>query len=210
MVISDTSGSMGQEVAGSIRAVDVSQALALYCSDRMPQDSPFWRRFIGFSSESKFKDWRKMTFSEAVHDRRIFDGAIGTTRVDTALNLILRVAKERSIPQSLMPTMLLIVSDMQFHQGASTTGRDSDTEIERCLKSWEEAGYEKPKVVYWNTSAYAGQQATKNMQNVGLISGFSPSILKAVLNGTDFTPMAIMMRTLAPYLELVREPENNS
>lgn len=196
LVLSDTSESMSiASLGGSVTAYDVSTGLALYCSSRMREDSPFYKRFIGFCSESTFKDWRNMSFSEALQSRKIFDRAVGATRIDTALNLILNTAIKREIAQEQMPTTLLIVSDMQFHQGSRT----NDTEVETCLKKWDEAGYERPKVVYWNTAGYSGQQATQNMKSVGLISGFSPSILKSLLGGTDFSPKGIMLRTLEKY-----------
>ena len=195
MVISDTSGSMETEIGGSITAYDVSVGLALYCSAKMRKDSPFHKRFIAFCSESSFKDWRNMSFAEAIHNRSIFDHAVGSTRIDTALDLLLETAVRRKIPQELMPTTLLIVSDMQFHQGSRT----DDTEVEACLKEWDKAGYDRPKVVYWNTAGYSGSQATENMEHVGMVSGFSPSILKSLLGGTDFSPIAVMLRTLEKY-----------
>ena len=201
LVISDTSGSMEQNIGGNVEAYDVSVGLALYCSSKVREDSPFYKRFIAFCSEGSFKDWRNLSFSEAIHDRNIFNGAVGRTRIDKALNLILNTAIKREIKQEQMPTTLLIVSDMQFHQGAST----DDTEVEHCLKKFDTAGYDRPKIVYWNTAGYSGQQATESMKNVGMISGFSPSILKSLLGGTDFSPKAIMLRTLEKYEVYVPE-----
>lgn len=195
IVISDTSGSMSIQMAGSIRAVDVSQGLALYCSSRIPEGNPFHKKFIGFCSESKFKDWEGMKFSEAVRNRHIFDGAIGSTRVDTALDLILSTAKFFRLGNEHMPTTLLIVSDMQFHHGA----RSDETEIERSLKKWDNAGYARPKVVYWNTAGYSGSQDTAKSKDIGLVSGFSPSVLKAILGGEKFDPISIMMRAIEKY-----------
>jgi len=196
IVICDTSGSMDAPVAGEIRAVDISQGLALYCSSRFEEDSPFYKRFIAFCSESTFKEWRGMTFSRAIRNRRVFNGAVGSTRIDTALDLILSIAKERNIPQDMMPTCLLIVSDMQFHDGGSATG---ETEIERSLKKWDTEGYSRPKIVFWNTSSYQGTQATALDKNVALISGFSPSILKSVISGEDFSPRGIMLKAVEKY-----------
>lgn len=195
MVISDTSGSMGSTIGGNVTAYDVSTGLALYCSSKMREDSPFYKRFIAFCSEGSFKDWRNMSFSEALNNRNIFNGAVGSTRIDKALNLILETAVRREISQDLMPTTLLIVSDMQFSSGSRT----KDTEVEACLKEWDAYGYDRPKVVYWNTCGYSGQQATERMKNVGMISGFSPSILGSLLGGADFSPIGIMLKTLEKY-----------
>jgi len=206
MVISDTSGSMDSVVAGSIKAVDVSQGLALYCSGKMPKDSPFYKKFIAFCSESEFKDWEGMTFSEAVRNRDIFDGAVGTTQIHTALNLILRVATTFKITEDQMPTALMIVSDMQFHPDPGEYSRyqmygveSKGSEVEGSLRKFENAGYRKPKVVYWNTSGYAGSPATIKSPNTALVSGFDTGVLKALLSGDDFTPKAVMLRALEKY-----------
>lgn len=217
MVICDTSGSMQSRIGGSVEAIHVSQGMALYCSSRMPENSPFYKRFIGFCSESKFVDWRKHTFSSALRDRRVFDRAVGSTRIDKALDLILKVATERNIKQELMPTTLLIVSDMQFTQGATSDGYGwnthglsegkSLTEIDKCIRKWIDAGYKAPKVVYWNTAGYDGQQETVNSNNVGLVSGFSPSICKAIFGGEDFSPYAIMLRAIEKYEVVIPRSE---
>lgn len=209
MVICDTSGSMQSSVGGSVNAIHVSQGMALYCSSRMPEDSPFYKRFIAFCSEGKFVDWRKHSFSSALRDRNVFDGAVGSTRIDLALKTILDIAVKKEIPQRLMPTTLLIVSDMQFSDGAASNGYGWDsqglsedkslTEIDKAMKKFEAAGYNKPKIVYWNTAGYEGQQETVNSENVGLVSGFSPSLCKAIFGGEDFTPYAIMQRAIEKY-----------
>jgi hypothetical protein len=108
-----------------------------------------------------------------------------------------------------MPTTLLIVSDMQFSDGACDNGygwdsqgldeKESMTEIEKAMRKFENAGYSRPKIVYWNTAGYDGQQDTVNSDNVGLVSGFSPSLCKAIFSGEDFTPYAIMQRAIEKY-----------
>ena len=213
MVICDTSGSMSQTVGGSVQAVHVSMGMALYCSSRLPTDSPFYKRFIGFCDEGKFVDWRKYSFSQAIRNRRVFDGAIGSTQIDRALDLILKIATTKEIPQRLMPTTLLIVSDMQFAEGAGGDSWSSRgqlgtedkalTEIRKAMNRWSDAGYDTPKIVYWNTAGYEGSQDTVNSNDVGLVSGFSPSVCKAIFGGDDFSPYAIMLRALEKYEVIV-------
>jgi hypothetical protein len=203
MVIADTSGSMSTPVSGSVKAVHISQGMALYCSSKLPKDNPFYKKFMSFSEEGTFKDWNKMKFSEAVGNREIFDGAVGSTHIGRALNLILKTAKFWKLPDSSMPNMLLIVSDMQFHESEydyEDRGKQSSmAEVERALDSWVQEGYLVPQIVYWNTAGNAGQPITAKHKNVALVSGFSPAILKSIFAAEDLTPRAVMMKTLEKY-----------
>jgi hypothetical protein len=191
LVIADTSGSMSSAVSGMVQAVHISQGMALYCSSKLPKDNPFYKKFIGFSDEGKFVDWTKLTFSEAVGNEKIFDGAVGSTNIGRALNSILNMAK-----------MLIIVSDMQFHQSTyERSGKEHNemSETEVALDQWKQEGYSIPQIVYWNTAGYAGQPATIKHNNVALVSGFSPSILKAIFEAEDLTPKGVMIKTLEKY-----------
>ena len=201
IVISDTSGSMHFSISGKIEAVDVSQSLALYCSAKIPSTNPFYKKFIGFCSEGKFKNWEHLKFSEAVLDRKIFDGAIGSTRIDRALDLILETAKFYNLTNNEIPTTILIVSDMQFHRGVRSRNKDLNklTEVNIALDRWKDVGYNIPKIVYWNLAGYLGSPELESKSNVALVSGFSPSILKDLFSGNDMTPVKIMKRTLEKY-----------
>lgn len=200
IVIADTSGSMNKIVGGSVSACDISQSLALYCSGKIPVDNPFHKKFIAFCSEGEFKDWNDMSFSDAINDRNIFDGACGSTRIDLALDLILKTAKFFNVPDSSMPNMLIIVSDMQFHGTGWCRGDESNiTEVEKCLDKWIEAGYSIPSIIYWNTDGYAGSPVTIKHKNVALVSGFSTAILNSIFSAEDLTPKGVMLKALEKY-----------
>lgn len=193
--ILDFSGSMFTASAGSINAIDIALGLGLYCSDRVGKDNPFYRKVIPFSSSANFESWAKETFAKAV-SRLPLNGYCGSTNIKAALDLILKSAIAWNIKNEQMPTCLLIISDMQFDQG----GIDDTTPVTECLNRWVAAGYSKPSIVYWNTAGYQNQPATKFDKNIGMISGYSPSIMKAVLEGTDFSPIAIMNKALEKYV----------
>jgi len=201
MVLCDSSGSMGISIGGNITAYDVSTSLSLYCSGKMPKSSPFYKKFIQFESESKFSDWNGMTFSEALYDDNIFDGAIGATRIDKALDLLLSTATMFNVSDKNIPKMLLICSDMQFTEAVDDYNKTEkqETIIERSLKKWDDKDYTRPKIVYWNLVPYDGQPDTIKSKNIALVSGFSPSILKSVLSCDDFSPKAVMMKALKDY-----------
>ena len=63
---------------------------------------------------------------------------------------------------------------------------------------FNESGYEMPKLVFWNLNSYSGNQSTMNEDGVCMVSGFSPSIMKAILSCEDFNPMNVMMEALEP------------
>jgi hypothetical protein len=191
---------MGVQVSGEISAMDISQSLGLYCSDRVGKDNPFYRMYIPFSDNSELVTWKGKTFTEGVHAAR--NNYWGSTNVASALNRILDSAKMFNATNEQIPNCLLIISDMQFNQGTKSA---SESVIETCLKAWEAEGYSRPRIVYWNTAGYGGSPATKVHNDVALVSGFSPSILGSVLGGTDFTPMAVLDRAIEKYEVVVPE-----
>lgn len=197
LTISDFSGSMSCKAGSptsSITALDISLSLALYCSDRLGKDNPFYRKFIPFSDDARFVDWKNETFSVAAQKHN--DGFCGGTNIHLALNNTLAGAKMFSVPKDKMPNCLLILSDMQFNRA----GNDSETAVEASLKKWEEAGYDRPKIIFWNLAGYDGSPTyLKLHKNEILVSGFSPSLFKAILGGQDFSPRAVMERAIEKY-----------
>lgn len=213
IVLCDTSASMETLISGSIEAIHVSTGLALYCSDKIGKDNPFYRKFIGFESESEFKDWSNMSFSEALHNGDIFDGACGSTQIYKALDLILNTAKYFNLSQTQLPTTLIIISDMQFTSSCKIDDNiihgfnskynpqslNTETSIKRSLNKWIQHGYTIPKIIYWNTSGYAGSPDTVNTENIALISGFSPGVLKAVFKGENTDPLSVLKYAVEDY-----------
>ena len=153
MMLCDTSGSMCAAVdeGSSVQRIHVSMGLSLYCSAKMPPDSPFYKKFITFESEDRLVSWEGKSFTEALADKKIFDGAWGSTNIAAALRTILVTAKMFSVRPENMPTSLVIVSDMQFDNVVNNTrdyaGKDA-TAVEKHMQKWEEAGYPRPKIVY--------------------------------------------------------------
>lgn len=119
--------------------------------------------------------------------------AMNTDLVE-AMEKILRVAKEGSVSQDEMPEMLLIMSDMQFDRCA----KFDDRAMKMIERKFEDAGYELPKIVFWNINAADNVPVKYDTRGVAMVSGFSPAIMKAVLSAdtTQFTPSAIMMNAI--------------
>ncbi len=189
----DVSGSMQCSAGGSktITCLDVALSLGLYCSDK--NTGPFKDLFLTFSSQPQLVPLRG-TLSEKMHQMQRSSWAM-STNLNAAFDEILRVAVGNRVEASQMPKILLILSDMQFN---SCVDNPNNTAMGMITDKYQRAGYELPKVVFWNLNSHDNVPVKFNEQGTALVSGFSPSIMRAVLAADmdDFTPEAIMMKTI--------------
>jgi hypothetical protein len=120
----------------------------------------------------------------------------GSTNLHAAFDMLLDIAIKGKVSQEDMPEMLLILSDMQFNSCV----RFDDSAQEMIKRKYANAGYEVPKIVFWNLSPYGNDNTPVRYDDKGVchISGFSPSIMKSVLANDleDFTPYNVMLKTL--------------
>ena len=188
----DVSGSMGVEVGGNpnLSCMDVAVSLGMYISER--NEGSFKDAFITFSNNPQLQ-YLTGTLSERLLQLRRADWGMSTD-LEAVFNLILHQAKMNNVPEGNMPTKILILSDMQFNQA---TRRDSFGAQSMIEAMYEEAGYTKPDIIYWNLNAKGGNFPVEFDKNgTALVSGFSPSILKSLLGGKNMTPESIMMDTV--------------
>jgi|APSaa5957512535_1039671.scaffolds.fasta_scaffold02119_17 hypothetical protein len=201
----DVSGSMNMEASGSITCMDVSVSLGMYVSDKI--QGHFKRKYLTFSANPKLENWDNLTVDKAIESVRSSDWGFNTN-IERALESILDQAKMFNVQQAQMPTILLILSDMQFDesQGHIPTGT-AQTVIEAALLRWREAGYRSPAIVFWNLAKNSGQPSG-SATNVAYISGFSPAILEATLgcverddDGTvkKLDPNAVLEKSIEKY-----------
>ena len=188
----DVSGSMGVEVGGNpnLSCMDVAISLGMYISER--NEGSFKDTFITFSNNPQLQYLTGSLLSRLTQLRRADWGM--STDLEAVFNLILNQAKMNNVPEGNMPTKILILSDMQFNQA---TRRDSLGAQSMIEAMYEEAGYTKPDIIYWNLNAKGGNFPVEFDKNgTALVSGFSPSILKSLLGGKNMTPESIMMDTV--------------
>jgi hypothetical protein len=117
-----------------------------------------------------------------------------TTNLTKVFDLILQRAINFKLKEDDMPEKLYIISDMQFNQASN----NNQTNFEYIDIKYKNAGYKRPKLIFWNVRSNTTQDfpVDSSTLDVALISGFSPSILKSVLNGKDFTPYGILRTTI--------------
>lgn len=189
----DVSGSMGCAAGNNqnVTCLDVAISLGLYISER--NEGAFKDTFMTFSSRPELQVL-KGSLSERFKQLARADWEM-STNIERVFTTILDSAVKNSVPQSEMPSMILILSDMEFDQGTRGNWNKSAQEI--FESKYAEAGYKMPKIVYWNIQARNNNFPVQfNKEGVGLVSGFSPSLLTSVLSGKDLTPFSMMMEVI--------------
>lgn len=184
LVMADVSGSMW------FKPLEVSIGLAIYFAEQMTGE--FHNHFMTFSERPELIELsNNMSLEEKVTE--VFDANWGmNTDLNKAFNLILSTACKNKVPQEDMPKTLLIISDMQF----DSSWGDKST-FETAKREFEQMGYKLPNIVFWNV---AGDTApvTENEDNVGLLSGFTPTVMETIMTMDldKLTPINLMLTQL--------------
>jgi len=128
----------------------------------------------------------------------------GSTNVQAAFELILNSVKNGMMAR--MPKRLLIISDMQFniadggYRGGFREEEDyrGRTNFQVAQKMFNDEGYDLPKIVFWNVNGEICNDVPvhKDEKNVSLVSGYSVSILEAILNDKIVTPLMMVKSVL--------------
>jgi hypothetical protein len=188
----DVSGSMACSAGknSKVTCMDVAISLGLYMADK--NKGKFKDTFLTFSGTPELLHL-KGNIVQKCQQMASSNWGMNTDLVK-AMEKILKTAKDGGVPQEEMPEMLLIMSDMQFDQCA----RFDDSAMQMIARKFEAAGYELPKIVFWNLNAADNVPVKYDTRGVALVSGFSPAIMKAVLSGdtAQFTPEAIMLKAV--------------
>jgi hypothetical protein len=191
----DVSGSMMCPAGGSgsksgVTCLDVAVSLGLYLADK--NTGKFKDTFLTFSDAPEL-----LTLKGKINEKinQMVSSKWGmSTNLHASFKKILDVAIKSGVPQSEMPEMVLILSDMQFNACV----KHDNSAIKMIARKYAEAGYAMPKVVFWNLNASGNAPVKFDKTGTALVSGFSPAIVKPLLSGDmeSFTPEAVMLKTI--------------
>jgi hypothetical protein len=187
----DVSGSMGSPVGGNnnLSCLNVAISLGLYISER--NEGSFKDYFITFSNTPQLQKLSGDLADRLIQLRSAEWGM--TTNLQSVFNLILNQSIKNNVPQSEMPTKILILSDMEFNEATNNT----DTAMDMIRRKYENSGYNLPSIIFWNLQSRNENFPVRfDETGTALISGLSPSIMKSILGGKNLTPELIMRETL--------------
>jgi hypothetical protein len=189
----DVSGSMTCPAGKNTKltCMEVAVSLGLYLADK--NKGKFKDTFLTFSAKPELMHL-KGNINQKI-DQMVRSNWDMNTNLNKAFAKILDVAIKGNVSQEDMPSMVLILSDMQFDQCV----KHDDSAIQMIARKYEAAGYILPKVVFWNLNASYGNAPVKfDKSGTALVSGFSPAVVKPLLAGDldTFTPESVMLKTI--------------
>jgi hypothetical protein len=189
LAIVDTSGSM------SGQPMNAAVSMGAYIAER--GHGPFANHFITFSSYPELVKFEGIDIVDKFTRAKRADWGMNTN-IEAVFEMLLNVAKREGTKVEDMPQTLYIFSDMEF-DGCITSGkaradrwgyseslnRDGiETLLEGIAKDWAAAGYELPRVIFWNLDA-----RSQNIPALGgrfsYVSGFSLNMVECILSGKD-------------------------
>ena len=198
LVVRDGSGSMTCRIGnGRTTCLDVSTALAVYCSEH---NSSEWRnKFITFSSSPKFVDLSKCKTLRDKLKRCYAEDDISNTNIEATMRLILKTAIDNNCSQEDMPKNIIIISDMQFDAKASGRwGFNWDkTLFEEISDEYNRHGYKLPRICFWNVASRSFNTIPMQNNELGLVlcSGFSVVNMKMFMSG-EINPYKVLLEQI--------------
>ena len=186
LCVVDTSGSM-QGIP-----MNVATALGIYIAERNPSEA-YRNKCLEFSHKVKFIDFSK---AKTLNDKLgCYGYEVADTNIEKVFDVILELAIANNLKQEDIPTHLIILSDMQFN---SATGiynnfdRKFKTLMEKIREKYNQQGYKVPQIIYWNLDVRQPNFPEIAKDGVCYVSGYSPAVMKAVLNTEMLTPLDVV------------------
>lgn len=177
LVVADVSGSMNFNISNNVTAMDASIGLGMYFAER--NKGIFKDKVVIFSEKPVLKDLSRHTSAYAKCQDIYFGDWGMNTNIEAVFNLILRTAKRGNCTQEEIPN-ILILSDMEFD--GCVVGADEHT-FKRIEDKFKAEGYSLPRITFWNLNSRTNAiPLIENELGVSLVSGYSPTCLKAVMS----------------------------
>lgn len=192
IVVADGSGSMTSSVGNtSVSALAIANALAIYFGERGKGE--YKNKYITFSERPRYVNFsRCKTLRDKLAVALQYD-EIASTDIEAVFNLILNTAINNNLRADELPANVLIISDMEFNSATTTHGK---TLFDGIARKYAQYGYKLPKLIFWNVMSRTNViPVNQNENGVVLVSGFSPNIMKMVMNG-ETDPYKNLVKTL--------------
>ena len=190
LVVRDGSMSMTRLLCDSSHAtmLEAADALTIYFSERLT--GSFKNKFITFSVKPRLVS---LTTAEALSDRLgLIESHEECNNMDftAVLDLILDAAVSEILKQEDLPSYILFLTDMDFDVARGSGWDMEGTDVagnrkalfESIQNKWKIAGYQMPKIVFWNLNGKADGATPGSENGILYINGYRPEMLEEVLS----------------------------
>ena len=188
IAVCDVSGSMTYDMFKD-KSCPIDSAIGLSLLIAEVTAPPFGGGFISFSEQPTYLSLRDCSDVGLVQKVHYILGApwgMNTNFVAVFEDVILPMAIANKLKQEDMVKQIFVFSDMQF-DGAQSSSDRWTTSYERIKTKYAEAGYEMPRLVFWNLAAKSTDKpATMDDVDTALVSGYSQGMLRAFLESGAF------------------------
>jgi hypothetical protein len=134
------------------------------------------------------------------------------TNFQAVFDLILTKAISCKLAKEDMVKTVFVFSDMQFD---AATSSPLETDYQQIVRKFAQAGYEVPKMIFWNLSSYGQGNATPVLYDTigtAMVSGWSGQLLKLfmesggeMINSPEFSPEFVMEKAIGkPAYEVLK------
>ena len=172
--------------------MNVATALGIYIAERNPSET-YRNKCLEFSHIVKFIDFSK---AKTLNEKMCcYTYQCADTNIEKVFNCILELAIANNLKQEDIPTHLIILSDMQFNSATgnyTNSDRKFKTLMEKIRDKYNQQGYKIPQIIYWNLNVRRLNFPEIAKDGVCYVSGYSPAIMKAVLNTEILTPLQVV------------------
>lgn len=180
------------DVSGSMSGIPMQVSIALGILVSELTSPEFGNRILTFET---CPQWFQLEPSNNIFQKvqQLMTAPWGnSTNFEAAIDLILEVCVVSKLNSEQIPD-LLILSDMQFDQAQGDLHSVWETHYESIVRKFSEAGinvcgqpWPAPTIIFWNLrSDTPGVPADADIPGVKLLSGFSPSLFKCVIDGDE-------------------------
>lgn len=185
------------DVSGSMQngkqppAIDVAVSLGMLVS-QLNSSAHYRGKFITFSESPELCAIQGDSLLDQLSSVKSSKWG-GSTNLQSAFDLILNIATTFRVPETEMPKILLILSDMQFNEADRTK-----TNWEVIESKYVAAGYQRPTIIFWNLNGNSVDfpVPSADTPNCILLSGFNDAILYSIMDGKMPNPIDIVHTAL--------------
>ncbi|KAF1838559.1 hypothetical protein BDW02DRAFT_564925 [Decorospora gaudefroyi] len=187
IAVCDNSGSMTSPLFKD-QSCPMDSAIGLSLLISEVTAPPFGGGFITFSAKPRYISMDKAPTGLVAKAQYMeqADWGYNTDFVAVFEKVVLPMAIANKLKQEDMVKQIFVFSDMQFDQAQREEDRWT-TSYERIKTKYTDAGYEMPRLIFWNLAAHSTDKpTTMDDMDTALVSGYSQGMLKAFLESGAF------------------------